>query len=77
MRKEIKEMEANLKQMVENERAERSTETAIANHSRTTYESRTEGVSSNDKIGLQKSRNDSFTSNKVIFFPFRFSKHFL
>ena len=58
-------MEENLKQMVENERAERSTETAIANHSRTTYESRTEGVSSNDKIGLQKTRNDSFTSNKV------------
>ena len=63
MRKEIKEMEANLKQMAENERAEGGTEAAIANYGRTTSNPRTQRVSNSDTIEFQKNRNNSLASD--------------
>merc|ERR1711991_1039632 len=63
MRKEIKEMEANLKQMAENERAEGGTEAAIANYGRTTSNPRTQRVSNGDTIEFQKNRNNSLASD--------------
>ena len=56
-------MEANLKQMAENERAEGGTEAAIANYGRATSNPRTQRVSNSDTIEFQKNRNNSLASD--------------